>query len=111
MAPKASLSAKTAQFERFFKVPVHNGLKSWGDLDSYIMGQSGYQSPPPKISGLIASIKVKFYMHLTFGLYLLKKNSILLPETCFLTSFVIMTGVFLNQKLFVFFDKPEQSLF
>ena len=26
MAPKASLSAKTAQFERFFKVPVHNGL-------------------------------------------------------------------------------------
>ena len=27
MAPKASLSAKTAQFERFFKVPVHNGLK------------------------------------------------------------------------------------
>ena len=28
MAPKASLSAKTAQFERFFKVPVHNGLRN-----------------------------------------------------------------------------------
>ena len=54
-------------------------LKSLGDLDSYIMGECGYQ-PPPKISGLIASIKLKFYMQVAFGLYLLKKNSILLPE-------------------------------
>ena len=36
MAPKASLSAKTAQFERFFKVPVHNGLSLFfKDKDIY----------------------------------------------------------------------------
>ena len=32
MAPKASLSAKTAQFERFFKVPVHNGLSVYMNI-------------------------------------------------------------------------------